>query len=112
MSILFTRNFQIIKSELFDVHSKYKSNFSFTFNCWKADNQSEYMAITIHYINKDWELISRFIGMELLTEVHDAKYLTKILDGVLKSFNIEDKVYSYVFFFSYFFLYFEKQLFI
>ena len=75
LSILFIRNFQLIKSKLHDVFTKYKSKFSLTFDCWKADNQIEYMTITIHYINKDWKLISRLIDMKSLEEPHNAEYL-------------------------------------
>ena len=33
LSILFIRNFQLIKSELHDIFTKYKSKFSLTFDC-------------------------------------------------------------------------------
>ena len=32
ISILFIKNFQIIKSELFDIHFKFKSSFLFIFD--------------------------------------------------------------------------------
>ena len=50
------------------------------------------MIITIHYINKDWKLISRLISIELLEEPYNAKYLLKVLDHILKSFGVENKV--------------------
>ena len=85
------------------MHSKFKSKFSLTFDCWTADNQKEFMGITIHYINKDWKLISRLIDMELLEEPYTAEYLARVLDYVLKSIGIEDKIQSYVFIFLNFF---------
>ena len=103
ISILFTKNFEIIKSELFDIHFKHKSNFSLTFDYWKVNNQNEYMTITIHYIDKDWNLIFKLIDMKLLTKIHNAAYLTKVLNDVLKFFKISNKVHTYVFFFYFFF---------
>ena len=103
MSILFIKNFEIIKSELFDIHFKHKSNFSFTFDCWKVDNQDEYITITIHYIDKDWNLISRLIDMKLFMKIHNAVYLAEVLNDVLKSFEISDKVHTYVFYFYFIF---------
>ena len=50
------------------------------------------MIIIIHYINKDWKLISRLIDMELLEEPHNAEYLLKVLDHILKSLGVENKV--------------------
>lgn len=63
------------------------------------------MAITIYYINKNWELISRLINMELLIEIHDAIYLRKVLDRVLKSFELEDKIQTYVLYFIIFYIF-------
>ena len=62
------------------------------------------MVITIHYIDKNWNLIFRLINMKLLTKIHNAAYLAEILNGVLKSFEIADKVHTYVFI-SYFFIF-------
>ena len=57
------------------------------------------MMIIIHYIDKDWNLIFRLIDMKLLTEIHNVVYLTEVLNDVLKSFEIADKVHTYVFIF-------------
>ena len=46
------------------------------------------MVITIYYINKDWNLIFRFIDIEPFIEIHDAIYSEKILNDILKSFEI------------------------
>ena len=61
------------------------------------------MTITIHYIDKDWNLIFRLIDMELFMEIHNAAYLAEILNGVLKSFEISDKIHTYVFIFYFLF---------
>ena len=67
------------------------------------------MAITIHYIDKNWNLIFKLIDMKLFTKIHNAVYLAEILNGVLKSFEIADKVHTYVFiFFLFFFIFFFK----
>ena len=41
--------------------------------------------------------------MELLEEPYNAEYLKKILDHVLKSFEVEDKIQSYIFFYLFFY---------
>ena len=50
------------------------------------------MAITIYYVNKDWKLISRLIGMELLEKPYSADYLLEVLNRVLTYFDIENKI--------------------
>ena len=37
--------------------------------------------------------------MELLEEPHNAEYLSKVLDHVLRSFEVENKIQTYVFIF-------------
>ena len=48
------------------------------------------MAITIHYINKKWKLISKLINMKLFEEPHNAEYLSKVLDYIVRSFEVEN----------------------
>ena len=43
------------------------------------------MVIIVYYINKDWKLVFRLIDIKLLEEPYNAKYLSKVLDYVLKS---------------------------
>ena len=43
--------------------------------------------------------------MELLIEIHDAIYLRKVLDRVLKSFELEDKIQTYVLYFIIFYIF-------
>lgn len=41
------------------------------------------MAITIHYANKDWELISRLLDIAPISDRKEATYLLGILDKTL-----------------------------
>jgi len=41
------------------------------------------MAITIHYVNKDWELISRLLEIALIDDRKEATYLLGILNETL-----------------------------
>ena len=61
------------------------------------------MIITIYYIDKNWNLISRLIEMKIIQDTKSAKYFLKIFNTILQLLNIENKVYSYIFF-LYFFL--------
>lgn len=50
------------------------------------------MGITIHYINNNWKIVSKLIGMEDLQEKHSADYLLSVLNSTLIDFGIEDKL--------------------
>ena len=92
MTTLFHRNFEIFKSELHELNTKFGTKFSFTFDAWTASNQDEYMAVTIHYIDKDWKLISRLVGIESIDDTKNAQYLLDIFNHTLRSFDLQDKV--------------------
>ena len=50
------------------------------------------MAITIHYFNKDLNLITKLIGMENIDNIHSGENLNNILIECLKSYNILDNI--------------------
>lgn len=90
--LLYRTNSSIIRDELQLLYNKYNTTFSLTFDCWTASNQDEYMRITIHYIDENWKLHSRLIGMEDLKEKHLATYLLNVLNNCLLEFDLEDKI--------------------
>jgi len=57
------------------------------------------MAITIHYVNKDWELVSRLLEIAPIDDRKEATYLLGILNESLATWGIEDKILSLVFYF-------------
>ncbi len=76
------------------LYNKYNTQYSLTFDSWTASNQDEYMSITIHYINEQWQLQSKLIEVKNLIEKHLAKYLLNVLKTSLSEYDIEDKILS------------------
>jgi len=83
LSLLFRINSEKIKSEVETISSIYRNYFSLTFDSWTVSNQAEYMAITIHYMNKDWELISRLLEITPIDDRKETTYLLGILNETL-----------------------------
>lgn len=81
-----------LKSELLLLYNNYNIKYSITFDAWIANNQKEYLDITIHYINENWILNSRIIDMEILKEKHSASYLLEKIWIVLNEFDIRQKI--------------------
>jgi len=52
------------------------------------------MAITIHYVNKEWDLVSRLLDIPALHSRHSAIYLLEVLNSTLERYRLEDKVLS------------------
>ncbi len=83
-----------IKDELLLLYNKFNTRFSLTFDGWTTSNQAEYLEITIHYIDINFDLKSRIIDMKDLKERHSAQYILQILKDCFTEFNIEDKILS------------------
>jgi len=69
--------------------------FSITIDNWTAINQNAYLGITIHWINKHWELQSKYLKIAPLKAKHDGVYIAKVLLYNLRSFGIEDYIFRY-----------------
>lgn len=65
---------------------------SLTTDTWTSNNTQSYMAITAHYINKEWVQKSILLGCAQLTERHTAVNLKEEMLKVAKFWNIDKKV--------------------
>ena len=63
---------------------------------WLSLTTESYMGVTCHYINEDWQLISRVIALKHLTDDHNADYLYETLFNILCEWNILAKVVASV----------------
>lgn len=68
------------------------SRFSFTLDAWTALNGFSYYAITIHYINKDWELISNTRHLIPSKGKHTGKDIAEIFLKTVEDFDIINKI--------------------
>ena len=50
------------------------------------------MGITIHFLNKDWQLESKLLDMIDLKESHSGNYMFRLLKNSLEEFKIEKNV--------------------
>jgi len=57
--------------------------FSITAGMWSSNTMEPYLAVTIHFIDKEWEL--QFLQTTFVPEDHTADNLVVILQGVLES---------------------------
>lgn len=87
---------KLLRSEL-DKHIVQPGKFcSITTDMWSASTMEPYMAVTIHYINNDWELQSRLLQCSYLPGSHTGELLAEEIAesmvewGLAKSAHISD----------------------
>ena len=104
MILLYQTHLEKFRNDLLLLYNKYNVRFSITFDGWTASNQNQYLGIIIHYIDNDWIMQSKLIGMEHLEEKHFSTYLLNMLNKCYISYQIENKIFWYVIFFIFLFI--------
>ena len=51
-----------------------------------------YVGVTGHFVNKNFELISRLLALKFVPERHTAIYLSSVVTKIVSDWNIEDKI--------------------
>ena len=63
-----------------------------TTDCWTSRTTTSLMAVTCHFVNEDFEMVSYLLDCLMLTQSHTAEYLKQKLQQVATDWNIEDKI--------------------
>lgn len=90
----FTRKFNENFEEFIKEIRKNNSRFSLTFDEWKAGNNFDFLAITLHFFDRDFNLISRLIGFEALNKniSYSGEVLFNSFNTLLSRINIRNRI--------------------
>ena len=64
----------MLKEQLL-LHIKTISKCCITSDIWISNSQFSYLSATLHFINDNWELSSRVLGLYYLDQPHCADYI-------------------------------------
>lgn len=65
---------------------------SFTIDAWTSQNQLPFLGISVHWIDKKWELKCTTLDFCVLSGPHTGENLSQKFSDVLDEFNITTKV--------------------
>ena len=83
-----------LKTEMCE-HVKAGGRVSITTDAWSARNYKEFIAVTGHWISKDWQQRSQLFDIVHLKEpVHSGEYLAEQLLSVTNDFNITEYIFT------------------
>lgn len=85
-------HFQEMKVNLKSILDQITSKMAFTVDGWWARNKASSYAITIHFINDQWELISSLLDMLPAEGKHAGKDIAEIFNHALEFFGITKKL--------------------
>ncbi|KAK7891783.1 hypothetical protein WMY93_023746 [Mugilogobius chulae] len=66
-------------------------SYSITTDMWSSVNMTPYMSVTAHFINEDWELISKCLETSYFPESHTAVNLATALGDVLHDWELDEE---------------------
>ncbi|GBC12416.2 zinc finger BED domain-containing protein 1-like [Rhizophagus irregularis DAOM 181602=DAOM 197198] len=85
-------NFEQVKDKVRLELQETPGLLSFTVDAWTSKNQLPFLGISVHWINKKWELQSLTLDFCLLSGQHSGENLAQQFLKVLEDFNIETKL--------------------
>lgn len=70
------------------------SKVALSLDCWSSSTRLSFLAILVHFIDKDWQLHEKLIGFENLTDVHSGQELAKVVNDTVTKFDLSQRVIS------------------
>ena len=64
--------------------------YSITTDMWSLGKMESYLAVTVHYVNKEWVLRSHCLQTVFVPKDHTADNLVPVLQGVLESWGLPE----------------------
>jgi hypothetical protein len=62
------------------------SSVALTSDIWSGNAKEDYLSVVAHYVNVDWQLEKRVIGLRLIDVSHNAKNIAGHITSVLADF--------------------------
>jgi len=80
---------------------KLKENFktctfsvSLTSNIWAGRAKEDYLSVVAHYVNPNWEMEKRIIGLTLIESSHTGENIVECIIKVIEEFELSEKIFS------------------
>jgi hypothetical protein len=81
-------------TSLIDLLKSSVSCVALTFDIWSGNAKEDYIGVVSHYVNADWVLEKRVIGMRLIDVSHSGANIAYRVKTVIVEFGLIDKVFS------------------
>ncbi|XP_066333587.1 zinc finger BED domain-containing protein RICESLEEPER 2-like [Miscanthus floridulus] len=70
------------------------SSVAVTSDIWSGKAKEDYLSVVAHFINADWQLEKRVLGLRLIDVSHNAENIAERVKTVLAEYGIHNKVFS------------------
>lgn len=88
VSMLYDVKHDLVKHQLQEDINNVGGYYSMTTDLWSSTTTDPYMAVTIHYVTKTWELASYLLECSYLPGSHTADLLTEAINNTLSHWDL------------------------
>ena len=82
------------RTVLIDLLQSSVSSVALTSDIWSGNAKEDYISVVAHFVNVDWLLEKRVIGMRLIDVSHSGSNIAERVATVVEEFKLIDKVFS------------------
>jgi hypothetical protein len=90
----FVKFYNQSRTSLIDVLKSSVSFVALNSDIWFGNAKEDYISVVAHYVNADWVLEKRVIGMRLIDVSHNGANIADRVKTVIADFGLTDKVFS------------------
>ena len=70
------------------------SSVALTSDIWSGNAKKDYISVVAHYVNADWELQKKVIGLRLIEIKHSGENIAERIATVVEEYCLMDKIFS------------------
>ncbi|CAO2199873.1 unnamed protein product [Urochloa humidicola] len=70
------------------------SSVALTSDIWSGNAKEDYLSVVAHYVNSDWQLEKRILGMRLIDVSHNSDNIAERVSNVVAEYGLTDKIFS------------------
>jgi hypothetical protein len=70
------------------------SYVALTSDIWSGNAKADYISVVAHYVNVDWELQKKIIGLRLIQVKHSDENISTSIASVVEEYGLIDKTFS------------------
>ena len=89
----FVKYFNERRSKLLET-LKSVSSVALTSDIWSGNAKEDYLSIVAHYVNSDWQLEKRILGLRLIDVSHNHENIAECVLTCIDEYGLTDKVFS------------------
>jgi hypothetical protein len=87
-----TKFYKINKEKIQNIFNNISGKLSFTIDCWTSPSIKSFLAITVHFIDNEWNLQHILLDFIEMFDSHTGQNLKETFVLGLEHFSIENKV--------------------